>query len=92
MNFSLNASVWVERVDDAHNPCSRAVEFTSFECTGSNDSAHIWIMSESKESSLLQPFASGDCSLLSREMTLCFRDDLKGTSLVATENTAKRSL
>ena len=49
-------------------------------------------MSESKESSLLQPFASGDCSLLSREMTLCFRDDLKGTSLVAIENTAKRSL
>ncbi len=92
MNLSLNASVWVERVDDAHNPCSRAAEFAPFECTGSNDSAHLWIISESKESSLLQPFASGDCSLFSREMTLCFRDDLKGISLVATENTAKSSL
>ena len=69
MNFSLNASVWVEKVDDAHNPCSRTVEFMLCECTGSNDSAHLWIMSESKESSLLQPFASGDCSFFFREMT-----------------------
>ena len=90
MNFSINAFVLVE-VDDSTKACSWAVEFTPFVCA-ENASAQLWIISESKYSALLQTIASGDCLRLSRKRKLCLVDDPKGISLVATENTAKRSL